>query len=283
MLIKSGTLLYRGIDSYPATNPLRLNNGEKILWCAGDSGTAQTYIPDWGGLAGFPIPWAADDTPRPDDGIITGLMEELGGPITIHRREWEFNPKYHSETPPERIANGTVGRPVSWSQPNRVTYQTILAHLETLGYKIQGEHYLWLKTKANGWTKIAPADSRLTGTLVIFEALQDLQGKNCCQGDLMDPDYHHAAQWGKNTPSADFLQINDYCQTKKWGNVGHTAFAILQPGLDKLRILAEIPAHHFEWGQDPHPNTNPSPEEILWRTNQEQNYDTRPHALAGNH
>lgn len=267
--ILPGSFLYRGIDIPPENlnqaKVLQTNNFEKILWVTQDSQTAQTYIPDWGLSALLNINRNLAERPRPDDGIISALMEACGGTMEITQREWPIekaNPHFGT---PHNVVNGTFGRPTSWKfNAPGCTWQEIHNHITNLGYDIKPGSAGWVKLEKNQC--VAPADSKFLGSLVIYKCLEPLQGQNRQgTGDLLDPDYHHAAEWGQKAQEADFLLIGDYCQTKIWGNVGHKAVALLEQALPKLELIAILPAYHYEW-QD-RPQTGASPEELHWKSN----------------
>lgn len=265
--IAKGTLLYRGIDCPPENvrDPLRVNKGEGILWCATDSQTAQTYIPDFGGLAAVSLSFSRDeDIVRPDDGILTALMEMSKGPVQVHQREWPVeraNPLLGPISSP--VVNGTFGRPVSWScQKGSCKWADIRKTLLDLGYDAN-QDFLWVKSSyQDGKPTVERSDARLDGALAIFTVTENLRGlaPEASEGSLLDPEYHRT--YRRRAPGVDFSFVNDFCQTKRFGNVGHTSVAVFEEGTRKLALVDVIGARHFEWEECP--EVGPSPEELAW-------------------
>jgi hypothetical protein len=270
--LPKGTRLYRAIDTSPAEidSPLKVNS-EGVLWCATDSGTAATYVPTWGASGGFSFPMRPTGAVSPTNDLNQALIRQCGGEIKIYDREISIPLDKLQEQPADQVVYrdgvAKIGRPTSWSVNPGVTWPEVLGKLEELGYDTKPENgFGWLKLDkdSQGRLAIAPEKSRFQGTLLIMETTEDLHGSNRRQGDLLDPDYHQAHRMAREEAGRDFFVINDYCQTEKWGNVGHTSHAILPSGLAKLKLIAAIPALHNDWEHDMHPNTNPCPEELAW-------------------
>ncbi len=276
-IIPKGTRLYRAIDSAPdrIDSPLKVN-AEGVLWCAADSSTAATYIPAWGLLGGLGMPYRnLDDSVSPGDDVMQALIRQCGGKFTIHDREISV-PLDELKDPPNdtiyRDGVAKMGRPTSWSMEPRITWREIVGEMERLGYGSKADSgFCWLKMgrDSEGRVAVVPADSQYQGALIIMETTQDMLGSDRQHGDLLDPDYHHAARFAREEADQDFFTINDYCQTQKWGNVGHVSHAILPNGLAKLKVLAVLPAVHNDWEKDILPHTNPCPEEKEWQKAQQ--------------
>lgn len=250
MRLEQYTLLYRGIDAPPETlspvKVLKTNTCERILWCVTSRTIAKTYIPNWGLLSYCTLGWNDDDIPRPDDNVISSLMETIAGPLEIHQREWPLHKASQPENIPQRlIANNTFGRPTSWKQNNRCTWGDIRKYLSHLGYTIGTDRRVKLKTRCrkDNFDEVMPANATLRGSLVTFQCKEPLNGTDLSSGDLLDPDYHHAAKWAKAC-TTDFFAINDYCQTELHGNLAHTSYAILPSSLPKLEVISISEASH---------------------------------------
>ena len=257
-------------DELTPESVLRLNSCEKILWTVQDSETAQTYIPDWGLSAYFHIGWRAEDTPRPVDGLVDAIMEACGSKIEITGREWKVK-DHHPIEPPRDVVNGTFGRPTSWiNRGKRCTWGDIVSYLQGLGYEPEYDRGLKIKIQMHRGRadEVVHASSRFQGSLAILRVKETLVGGVPAKGggDLLDPDYHHAAGWVAESPENDFLLIGDYCQTENYGNVGHTSVAVSEAGLAKLEVVDIIPALHHEWAESTGGITlRPSPEFAAWQ------------------
>jgi hypothetical protein len=269
--LEKGTLLYRGVDCPPEQlkDPLRTNQGEGILWTTQDSQSAQTYIADWGASSNLRIPSNMEDIPRPDDAIVTALLEACGATVTINQREWPLA-KYKPKDYPHHLSvNGTYGRATSWSIRPETGWKEIINLLKKLGYPAEPGKALWIKTQFNGrdrWNPVA-ANARHKGTLVIFETTEKLTLEDKTEeGDgLLEPAYHQAAKWAASS-KADGLLLEDFCQSETHGNVSHLAAGILKSGLNKLKVTATLPAQHHRWAGQP--SAGASREETQWRKQQ---------------
>jgi hypothetical protein len=265
--LPKGTLLYRGIDDIPQNikNPMGTNS-EGVLWTATHSTVAQTYIPDWGLTSYLQLKWDKSEQISPRHELAAMIATQLGTTFEILRREWEI--KRYPNVKPHLVTNGTFGAPTAWKTHGpTTTWGDIKTFAESLGYTFQNDATEIKIGRKDGVEILVPKDSRLPGSLVILETQNDLRGINYLSrnGDLMDPDYHHAHKWAEQAQEKeqDFIQIRDYCQTKKHGNVGHTSFGITPRGTEKLKVIAILPAHHFEW--DDHLTLSQTPEETLWQ------------------
>lgn len=96
-----------------------------------------------------------------------------------------------------------------------------------------------------------PADYKIMGKLLTIITQKDffiydltLGGK--IEGDLMEPDYHQVALFKKLKDTGyDGVKINDFAQTKMWGNMGHRSIGLFPKALANVEIEVSD-AYHEE-------------------------------------
>ncbi len=220
---------------------LRPGGYDGLFWTAESSAVAQTYIPATGGAtfcsaASFQL----DDTVRPSKSDPFFTISKTIGPA------------------PDDIQWDAWGRAKSWRvPPGSATYRDVANHIENvLGYTnrgVGGDRTYELLT--DGWNKdtqehcIVPADFKRQGSLVIAQGFSDMRFLDISRGesDLTDLQYHsHNIFARAKAEGYDGVVIDDFCQTKNWGNVGHRSIGFLDHAVSKLSTEV-IPAVRFEW------------------------------------
>jgi hypothetical protein len=170
-----------------------------------------------------------------------------------------------------------LGRAKSWRVPaGAATYRDVVNHIECiLGYEnkgVGGDCTYELLT--DGWDKdtqehkIVAADFKRQGSLVIAQGFADMRFLDISLGDsdLTDLQYHsHNIFKRAKAEGFDGVVIDDFCQTKTWGNVGHRSIGFLDHAVARLSTTV-IPAVRFEWGPESKDlKVKDTPEYSSWR------------------
>ncbi len=224
--------------------------GDKCFWVAEHSAIAQSYIPVSGGELFFTIrrwdlrPWTQkiDGKPtkiwasvRPTSELLYhNLFAVLGWP----------------EPRVERDKRGIIN---SWWWPgdfNDWTYVRFVKDIKrVLGYRperIGGD--LFFRFRTHGGT-ILPAGRKIVGRLFVFAGKERLNLVDVSRGesDLTDLQYHYYKIFEQvDRDNRDGVVIDDFLQSKRWGNVGHRSICLTRHGLTKLSLVAVVPATNFD-------------------------------------
>jgi hypothetical protein len=218
---------------------------DDVFWTADCPAVAQCYIPEAGGQALFCASgYQLGDRVRPDrHSTAYALVRQMG-----------------KESPD--VEWGSDGRAKSWAVPDGYpTYRDVADWLEnSLGYDNLSdcpdrERKYWVKSAfgLDGRETYLPASYRIEGRLYVVDGVRDLRFLDMAEGregDLTDLDYHKHAWFRRARDEGyDGIVINDFCQSKTHGNVGHRSWGVLPRALGKLRF-AEIPCVRFDWAAD---------------------------------
>ena len=217
-----------------------IGEGIEELWVAETPAIAQNYIPESGSLMLFSLPWSnkPEDHIWPKDAQTIDMVRQMG-----------FEPDIKEVD--------RTGRTTSWWWKNEKvpSYGDMQRWIEKdLGYKPEENGMYRLKTTYDGGnTTILPANYRMPGKLYLLVGKDKLKlfdmAKNN-EGDLMEPDYNKYDTFEKMKKAGyDGVRINDFAQSKYWGNMGHRSILIFPSGLAKLR-KQHIDASNFDWSDE---------------------------------
>lgn len=234
----------------PLEGPIRPGGYDGVFWTADNSAVAQTYIPCAGStvtcsVTSYEMDYAVSPPRRQgSDSDPFRVLARRIGPVA-------HDPRYDEH-----------GRLQSWKVPDgAVTYRQVCEYIEReLGYGnrddlcVGGDRCYTLLT--DGWDdvsredRIVAADFRKKGTLLIVEGHEQMRLLDISrgEGDLTDPQYHRLKIFEQAAADGyDGIAIDDFCQTKSRGNVGHRSWGFFAHAIPKLRIET-IEACNFDWG-----------------------------------
>ncbi len=227
-------LLFHGTGE-PIKGPLTTGGYDDVLWTSDNPVIAQTYIPN-SGIAMYmhrPASYRMNERVRPQEHSgWNELAKQMSGQEC-------FDIEYR---------NGDVS---SWRVPSDwPTYGDCWAFLTSkngLGYPDKEMIEVSQSGKADGW-KFMPATYQLPGLLFITlgdpKNFSDLRTSE--EPDLMSVDYHQTSAFQAAWKAGKFgVMINDFAQTKRWGNLGHRSYG-LSPQTAAATQWLSIPATHYE-------------------------------------
>lgn len=203
---------------------LRGGGFDGVFWTAPEPTTAQMYIMGAGRmLMHKPDNYELENTIRPEQGFTNALLAQMGKKYTVYKEdhtgramEFKFEGEYEE-----------------WPRK-----KDMVAFLETLGYKYDnGKTYYEIFVEGRDH-HILPASYVPQGELYILLGQDDLNIYDYTRssGDLMDPDYLRVSLFNKIRDAGyDGIRINDYAQSKNWGNIGHVSVGLFPSGLAKVR------------------------------------------------
>lgn len=247
--VASGLFLFHGtVETFDT--PLRPGSYDGVFWTARSPAVAQTYIPESG--ASTLLAWddfRANDrvTPIAGNGWWSIVARAMG--VDIDAADPEFD---------------AYGRLRSWrnveGHPN---YAQARAFLEEQGYQIKPSQVFEIKCRiTKDGDLLLPADHRNPGRLFVLHAPEPLRFKDLSigEGDLMAPDCHRLDDFRRaELEGYDGVIIDDFAQSKRWGNVGHRAWGLFTPALERVAQL-ELPAVAFDWDDTLGENKGVTPE-----------------------
>lgn len=231
---------------------LRGGGYDNVLWHANNPAVAQNYIPEAGSRSYVSRDWSNDNI-SPTDKLHQMIAKKIGHGYAYDITYDDFN------------------RPKSWRiMGEPIKKQDIWEYLESLGYKPNHHNTYEIKRFLNNDTDefdIAPASHKEKGHLYIGLPKQPLNLKDLRQmpGDLMDPQYHRR-DWFQDAQKNgyDGIIINDYLQSRNWGNVEHPSWGLFPNGIQKMNYKI-IPATNFDWQDRLDISTTPEFED--WHNN----------------
>lgn len=208
---------------------------DKILWTAEDSGIAQMYIPTSGAV----MYCSAESIARPNkDSSIQQIQKKLGIEYDYSTVEWNRDRA-------ESYKNAPIWEDPSeeqnWSKTNEFKRTYIKTKMkEVLGYEPWNEDHGDLSFAVYfNLDELMPADYKMKGRLFIITVEADLKiydmtmGKKI-EGDLGDLDYYKIGEFEKlEKKGFDGVRINDFAQSDREGNLGHTSIGLFTKGVKK--------------------------------------------------
>lgn len=239
---KTRRLFHATCESFDG--PPRPGGYDGVFWTAEHSATAQTYIPASGGstyirLSSFEL----ESSVRPRRFDVLYAVAKMIGPEASD------------------IRYDDRGDPVSWRQPpGYARVRDVVRHIEeVLGYSnlsnAQGVFQYEVRTdgRVPGTEdpRVVPADYRMPGSLLIVEGFEGMRFLNMATGesDLTAVQYHRLKTFRRaEADGYDGIVIDDFAQSKTWGNVGHLSIGFFAHAIPRLAITT-IPACRFDWGE----------------------------------
>lgn len=237
-------LLYHGTGEH-FDEPAADGSFDRLFWTAPRADIAQTYIPAaLQRSVGFNF-FTVRERVRPalhkdDDSFLFDLACQVYG------RPVDADPHYDN-----------LGRLQSWRLPaDFPTGRDVAGMLRGLGYDFDldrgGFAFVRVSMNAQGKETLEPANYRMPGRLFVVLPPPDLIVADLRQGDegdLLAPDHLRLDDFARAASAgAEAVLINDFCQTKSWGNVGHIAYGLTRAGLARCEWTA-IPARNFDPGE----------------------------------
>lgn len=230
-----------------------------VFWCADSPAVAQCYIPASGleslmSKGGYQL----GERVRPDrHSDWYGMVVQMGrespsvewGP-NDQARSWAVPPGYPTYGDVCDWIEGTLGYPNEARYPDRER-----------AYRIK-------VTYEGGRQAFLPSAHMAPGRLLVVDGLADLRFLDMAagrDGDLTDLDYHKIRTFRRaEAEGYDGVIINDFCQSRTHGNVGHLSWGVLPGALHRIRH-AVIPAIRFDWPEDAPCSETGTPEfEAAW-------------------
>lgn len=221
----------------------RVGGYDGVFWTADASTVAQTYIPEAGStvytrrINNYEI----TDSVRPiQHDPFFEIAQRMG--FEFKNIEWDHR-----------------GWSTSWGVGAKgfPKYAEVSKYIEdVLGYVSLDKNNKCYAIKCDGLNpdsshKYVASDFKSPGFLLVVTGHEDLKLFDMGQGegDLTDVQYNKLNVFQKlRDQGYDGVKIDDFCQTKRWGSVGHTSYGFFEPALRHLHI-DRIAAQHFEWGE----------------------------------
>lgn len=233
--LSAGLLFHGTCETFDL--PPRGGGYDGLVWTADLPTVAQAYIPQAGSqvLVSEPPSWRVGDRVVPEPhGAWTMLARQMTG----------------LEPDVEVDRHGMLR---SWAAPaGWPTYGEAAGWLRSLGYSLADARPSWLSVrKVDGADRVMPADWSMPGRLLVTlpDGLRLADLRRGGDGDLTDLEYHdHAGFAAARAAGYDGVVINDFVQTRRWGNVGHVSRGLF-PEVAARLPWAEAPAARFEWAE----------------------------------
>lgn len=217
-----------------------------LLWTAPSAAIAQTYIPIAGSEIGIGFrPYELDDRVRPPywrhgQSHLFMIACAMHGGVPDHQAEYDRNDVIRSWRLP-------AGFP---------TQRDVADFLRRQGYGFSaetgGDGFI-RGTERDGLFFVRPAAARDPGRLFIVLPPEDLRVRDLRrgpEGDLQCPDHRRYSEFAQAIQDGiEAVAINDFCQTRSQGNVGHIAYGLTAAGLARCQWF-EVPAANFDPGHD---------------------------------
>lgn len=207
---------------------------DRILWTAFTPAVAQSYIAESGTLSLLRVPRYLEDCVEPED-VWTQIANMAGYFFNICKQD----------------SNGDI---LQWQWIDKTpTYGDLVKYLENdLGYKREGDYYEIKRTFTESGLMVHPANYKKEGELYFIDTPEDLKvfDMTNIDNDINNPQYNELASFEAIKKAGyDAVLISDFTQSKRWGNVGHTALGIFEESLEKISYFS-IPAKNFDWDLD---------------------------------
>ena len=254
LILSAGAKLFHGTcEDFPAEE-IEGGGYDDVIWTAENSAIAQNYIPLSGGAT---YTNAATIMLPSKDTTIQAVQKLIGLEYDISDTKWNYMDQPQSF----KLAKG-------WDRiPSR---DEIVEMMEKAGFNqldygwqsFEIRHTYSRGADGNLVDHVHAPGENLVGRLFIFTAVEPLKVYDYTyggerEGDLLNVDYHNISLFRKvEALGYDGIKINDFAQSKNWGNFGHTSIGLFNGTLEKLSWTT-IPASNFDWGDDPQVKITP--------------------------
>jgi hypothetical protein len=233
-----GSRIFHG-TSEDVRGELRGGGYDGVLWTAETPAVAQAYIPI-SGLEMFVLP---DGLTRPTkDPHVQALQRAIGIFYDMDEVEWDPH-----------------GRLVSWPRPRgggrTPSADEVMDRMERIGFERPDSKYQPYRVRVDGDRILKPGE-KITGTLYVGTVLEPLEIFDATLGgeiehDLMNPQYNDLGTMRKvRDLGYDGIRIQDFLQSKTWGNVGHQSIGLFPSGIRKVR-WTPVPATNYDPPDEP--------------------------------
>ena len=240
LMIPRGERLYHGtLVEFPAAK-LTTGGYDDVLWTTDSAPIAQSYL----GCSGISVSMGPGSIFRPSmNRHVQAVQERLG-----------FNFGYGTSRAPDFDAHGDPKAwfwPVGMPKEHWEAEKEIKRRILESGWKPIREGSEVFEFDFDDGKLLGPGECA-EGRLFIITVEQDLRIFDMTEGgevegDLMDVDYHKLDVFrAAEKRGFDGIKINDFAQSKLWGNFGHTSIGVFRGSLKKLSWVA-IPARNFDW------------------------------------
>ena len=246
LIIKKGTELFHSTGEPFDAEKLGAGFYDGILWTTTDSAISQTYIPD----AGSTLHTMTSFLLRPSqDPTTIAFQKELG--LEYEDITWKNNraDSYRIKSSPFKDLEDLYydkENDITWSEIEKRRNARVNDYImKKYGYKpderssdTYNNDYSW-NLKMDGNT-IMPASYQMKGRLFILTPTVDLRIFDMTEGgskegDLTDVDYHKLDTFDKiKAAGYDGVKINDFAQSKDFGNFGHHSIGLFPSAIKKL-------------------------------------------------
>jgi len=201
--------------------PARGGPFDGLLWLADSPAVAQTYIPAAGIESLMVVPaFRLGERVRPDrHSGWYAAVRQMG--FESPEVEWGSNGTARSWAIPEGYP--TYAEVCEW-------IQGVLGYADENGSRPGRDRFYRIRAALDrdGRTVLLPADRLYPGRLFLVEGVADLRLLDMATGrggDLTDPDHLKQAWFrGARDRGYDGIVINDFCQSRAHGNVGHRSW-----------------------------------------------------------
>lgn len=234
-----------------------------VFWTASDSATAQNYIPASGSsIQTAPMDYQLKEKLRPrQNDPFTSIAASMG--FVAQDVKWD-----------------ALGQASSYRYPPQgmPTYGDICDHIEkVLGYEPTDGRRGAYRLKAASWSaqdqqsEIVRSDFKMPGHLYIVTGHESMRLHHMSrgEGDLTDVQYNKLSSFQQMKEAGfDGVVIDDFAQSKTWGNLGHISYGFFPEACNRLK-LERISAANFDWGPTSQDlQVVDSPEFTRWRAAQ---------------
>lgn len=247
--------------------PAQVGGYDKVFWSARTSCIAQTYISAGSSQLAVVEHYELDELVRPNQNCV------------LHAIARTLCPAHDPQAQYDRLGQATSWCAFKLPDGSNLTKKHIVQELCRLGYgsdiDASGGFRALVKVSAfdsnTKLPKVQPKSYLPAGQLLIIEGFSDMRFASIATGDpdLTAIQYHrHEFFQAARSQGFDGVIIDDFCQTKTWGNVGHESIGFFEHALQRLTTQS-IDATHFEWGPEIGAlRQQDSPEFSAWRNAQ---------------
>lgn len=245
LILSAGTLLFHGTCEDFPVEEIRGGGYDQVIWTADSSTIAQSYIP----LSGISSITGPEEISRPSkDPIIQQVQRRICIEYDLSGAEWDHTDRAIS-----------FKLPYGWDDlptHEEVTQLMLNAGWEKSGYGTFRLRYTYEDgPDGKSVPRLFAPGEKLIGRLFIFTALEPLKIYDNTRGgetesDLLNLEYHNISLFrAVENAGYDGVKINDFAQSKYWGNLGRTSIGLFNHTKPKLSWVA-IPATNFEWDEN---------------------------------